>query len=135
MSEETIEEVQQESSEEIQAEFSDEHTQKRYAQVKEVLTLLNQMVEKEEIAYYEVPEVLTLALTSSIHNMVEVKNTEILDKESNQIMNYLWKQYNHKLRKKNYMFTTQVLAPAKFTTYVIMRGVETIKNILSKQNK
>lgn len=120
---------------EIKPEFSDAQTQKRYEQVKEVLLLLNQMVEKEEIAYYEVPEVLTLALSSSIHNMVEVKNHEVLDKESSQLMNYLWKQYNHKLRRKNYMFTTQIIAPAKFTTYVVMRAVETIKNILSSKDK
>ncbi|MNY03149.1 hypothetical protein D3C86_1357530 [compost metagenome] len=106
--------------------------QRIYGYVKEVIELFRPRVEAGELNEYQVAEILSIAMTGTIISTVPPQLMDVINRETDSLVNYMYKQYKGKVQKKNPTFGAQVLAPVRMASYLVSEANRTVDSIRSK---
>jgi hypothetical protein len=98
--------------------------EKLYGLVEEIVQLFKPRVQSGEITTYELGEALAVSLSGTIISAIPEAKLAKIQKEATHISDYVLKNFEARVNKRNYGFASQLLGAAQFSTRVSSYGNE-----------
>jgi len=119
--------VQDEAPENFDASQLSGHERKIYDLVDEMVTLFRPRIESGELTPYEVVEAMGITLTGTIISIVPEAHLKQVEREAESLYNYVLKNFDGRVHKRNYTFVSQLLGATRFASSVVNHGSAMIR--------